>query len=480
MRKNYTSSLDKDIDIDVLIIGGGITGLTCAYFLKDSNLNIALIDKLHIGSGATGYTTGKLTYMQDLIYNKMKYDDAVLYLESQKEAIKIVKDIVKKHNIECNLEKTNAYVFTDEYEKIDNFKKEEYIYNKLNIKYKTGNKIPLTFPVKYSLKTNDSYVFHPLKYLYAIKKIILNSNIKIYENTMAINLKQENNYFIVKTKDNHIIKSKYVVMACGYPFFVNPYFIPFKTSVEKSYIVAGLVNKNKKFQAISNLKPVNSLRYYENKNKIYLLYSYGSHNITDHIDEEDNYKLGINKYRNIFNNEMKYYFLNQDVMTSDGLPLIGRINNSNLLISVGYNKWGMTNGTIGGKILSDIILNKENKYVNLFKLDRKISLKKINNLIIYNYSNAKRYVISKVKTNYKFYDNVKIVTRNGIKCGIYIDKNNKEHIVKNICPHLKCNLIFNMVDKTWDCPCHGSRFDKDGNVIFGPSVFDIKLGEEKK
>ena len=132
MRKNYTDKLKENIETDVLIVGGGITGITTAYFLKDSNLNVTLIEKDHVGSGATAFTTGKLTYMQDLIYHKMDENIAKTYLDSQKEAIKIVKDIVSKNNIECNLETTSSYVFTDEYSKINNFKLEEKIYDKLN------------------------------------------------------------------------------------------------------------------------------------------------------------------------------------------------------------------------------------------------------------------------------------------------------------------------------------------------------------
>ena len=477
MRKNYTDKLDKDIECDVLIIGGGITGISSAYFLKDSNLNVCLIEKDHVGCGATSNTTGKLTYMQDLIYHNMKKDDAKKYLDSQKEAIRIVKDIVCKNNIECNLEATNSYVFTDEYSKINNFKKEEFIYNELGIKYKSGNKIPVKFQSIYSLKTGGSYVFHPLKYLYALKKILINSGIKIYENTKAIDIDKKDDYYVVRTEFNKI-NTKYVVVATQYPFFVIPYLTPFKTCVEKSYIVSGLVDKNKKFQAISNLKPIHSIRYYTNKNKTYIMYSSGSHKITEHICEEDNYKAQVNKFKKEFNSDIKYYFLNQDVMTDDGMPLIGRINNSNLLIATGYNKWGMTNGTIAGKIICDIIMNKDNEYISLFDVHRKVNIKKFAKLTMYNYSNMKRYILSKIKTNYSFYgDNVKVIVENGIKYGIYTDKNGIEYKVKNVCPHLKCNLIFNNIDKTWDCPCHGSRFDKEGNVLFGPSVYNIKVDE---
>lgn len=478
MRRNYTSSLNEDLEVDVLIIGGGITGLTTAYFLKNSNLNVTLIEKDHIGSGATAFTTGKLTYMQGLIYKSMPNDIGLMYLESQKDAIKIVKEIINKNNIDCNLETTSSYVFTDKIEEITDFKKEEKVYQNMNIKYSTHNKLPINFPCIYNIKTSGSYVFHPLKYLYSLKKIIINSRIKIYENTKAINLTKENMEFIVKTTKNRI-KAKYVVIATQYPFFVNPYFLPFKTMVERSYVITGLVNTNKKFQAISDKKPINSIRYYTNKDKNYLIYSTMSHRITSNYDEGENYKIALERFKNNFNLDVKYYFMNQDVMTSDGLPLIGRVGNSNLLVGTGYNKWGMTNGTIAGKILSDIILNKENKYIYLFRLNRGLSGKKIINLTIYNFSNMKSYIISKVKNDYEFYsDNVKIVKENGVRYGIYTDKRGREYKVKNVCPHLKCNLIFNMVDKTWDCPCHGSRFDKEGNSIFGPSVYDIKIFDD--
>ena len=168
-------------------------------------------------------------------------------------------------------------------------------------------------------------------------------------------------------------------------------------------------------------------------------------------------------------------------MTPDYLPYIGNVykNDNSLLIATGFNKWGMTNGTIAGKILSDIVLDKDNKYIELFSLHRKITKDKVKNLIVYNYLNAKTYILTKIKKEYTFYhENIEIKTVEGKKIGIYTDKKNTKHMVYITCPHLKCNLIFNSIDKTWDCPCHGSRFDIDGNILFGPSVYDIKVNKD--
>ena len=480
IRKRVLNKLDKNITTDILIIGGGIAGLTTAYFLRNSKYKVTLIDKDICGHGVSANTTGKLTFMQDLIYSKLSsnFNDevALKYLNSCKDAVRIVKNIISRNNIECNLENVSSYVFTNDINKIENFKKEEEFYNKNNIKYKVVSKLPNNLSVKYGIKINYGCVFHPIKYLMGIRKILLESKVCIYENTRAIKLTKKDNYYEVNT-DNGVILAKKVIVCTHYPFFVIPGMIPLKSSIEKSYVLSGITKTNKKFIAISNENPIYSIRYYTNSDKDYIIYAGNSHFTSNHYDAEKRYKELINDYKKYIDKDIKYYFLNHDIMTPDHLPYIGSVykNDNSLLIATGFNKWGMTNGTISGKILSDIILNKDNQYIELFSLHRNITKDKVKNLIIYNYLNAKSYILTKIKSNYVFYPkNVEIKVVNGQKVGIYTDKKNIKHMVYIKCPHLKCNLVFNNVDKTWDCPCHGSRFDIDGNVLFGPSVYNIK------
>ena len=480
IRKRVLNKLDKNITTDILIIGGGIAGLTTAYFLRNSKYKVTLIDKDICGHGVSANTTGKLTFMQDLIYSKLSsnFNDevALKYLNSCKDAVRIVKNIISRNNIECNLENVSSYVFTNDINKIENFKKEEEFYNKNNIKYKVVSKLPNNLSVKYGIKINYGCVFHPIKYLMGIRKILLESKVCIYENTRAIKLTKKDNYYEVNT-DNGVILAKKVIVCTHYPFFVIPGMIPLKSSIEKSYVLSGITKTNKKFIAISNENPIYSIRYYTNSDKDYIIYAGNSHFTSNHYDAEKRYKELINDYKKYIDKDIKYYFLNHDIMTPDHLPYIGSVykNDNSLLIATGFNKWGMTNGTISGKILSDIILNKDNQYIELFSLHRNITKDKVKNLIIYNYLNAKSYILTKIKSNYVFYPkNVELKIINGQKVGIYTDKKNIKHMVYIKCPHLKCNLVFNNVDKTWDCPCHGSRFDIDGNVLFGPSVYNIK------
>jgi len=478
--KNKTlPKLETNINCDILIIGGGMAGLSTAYFLSGSGLNIVLMDKDKCAEGASSKNTGKLTFMQELIYHKIEknYSSEVadLYLNSQIDAISLALNIIGDNNIDCNLYKQDAYVFINKEKDKKKIYEEMNFYNRNKIYCKKVSKIPQEKPVILGLKTKDSYSFNPYKFLVKIKSL-LNDKIKIYENTRAIELSEKNNTYIVKTNNGHIIKSKKVVIATQYPFFIVPYFTPFKTTVEKSFIVAGK-EKCKNFQAISEGKPTISLNYYQEDNG-YLLYSRRSHSITTNLDTRDDKKEIVSEYKKTFGNEGEYYFQNHDLMTYDYMPFIGKIDDKGLYILTGFNKWGNTNGIIGGKVISDLILDKENSYEGIFNPKRGLSLLKIKNLTIYNTKVMTRYILNKIKSNKIYYDDrVKIEYIDGKKCGIYVDDKG-EHIVSNICPHMKCNLVFNYVDKTWDCPCHASRFDIDGNIIYGPSVYNIKISKD--
>lgn len=159
--------------------------------------------------------------------------------------------------------------------------------------------------------------------------------------------------------------------------------------------------------------------------------------------------------------------MNQDLITNDGLPFIGALE-ENLFIASGYNAWGITNGVLGAKILSDLVLEKNTRYSSLFSLKRFSLIGTVNSLVdVLSY--AKAYIESPFfKTNNTFVTKI-----NGKAYNVYVDKFGKKHIVQRKCPHMKCNLVFNKEELTWDCPCHGSRFDIDGNLIEGPSKYNI-------
>ena len=463
--KQTRETLNKDLEVDVLIIGGGMTGINTAYQLISSNLKVCLVEKNIIGSGVTSKTTGKLTYLQEN-YSKLKtyHNEEVSkeYLESQKYAVKLAKEIISEENLNCNLEKVKSFIINN---KSNIFNKEKELLKKYGVNIKATNELPNKEIIE-GYYVEDTYVFHPIKYLKSLTDLIVKNNILVYENTKITEIEKDSKYYICKA-NNHIIKTKYIVFALHYPYFLLPFFTPFKTSIEKSYIGAYKVINNDLYSSITISKPTISTRFYEDKH-IYQLILTNSHNISIRNNIKKEFEI-------LLNNEPDYVWSNKDIITNDYLPFIGSLNNDNtMLIGTGYNTWGMTNSILAGKILSDIILNKKNKYINLFNPKRSINLGKVINTPIILSSNAYSFTKSKIYKQKKWYNsNVIFEKRNGKNVAIYIDDDNKEHIVYNLCPHLKCSLIFNEIEHTWDCPCHGSRFNIDGKCIEGPSNYDI-------
>ena len=251
-KQNY-KPLNHNINVDVLIIGGGITGLSSLYHLSDSNLNIALVEKNELAHGVTARTTGKITYLQDETYNKLtKYHGinvAKEYLNSQYDAINIIKKIIENNNIDCNFEKVKSYIYSNE--DVNKLEETSKILKDLDVTYVPTDEIPTKEKFNKVYYVNDTYVFHPLKYLYNLAKISHQRGTSIYERTTINSINKENGLYICKTKDNYLIKAKYVIIATHYPYFLWPLLMPLKCYLEKSYIGAYRTNKNLKYSSIS-------------------------------------------------------------------------------------------------------------------------------------------------------------------------------------------------------------------------------------
>lgn len=471
--KKNIEKLNNDIDVDILIIGGGIAGIQTAFNLNNSGKNICLIDKGKIGFGTSSCSTGKLTFLQsDMLYKIQKihgFRKTKQYYYSTKEAIDFVKNTVLENNIECDFEEVPSYLYTvnDDENKILN--ETAKFLKRVNQEFKYVDNDKLPFKINKCIKVENTAIFNPVKYIIEVKKIC--NNIKFYENVTAIDIKKFKSKYIIKTNVN-TIKAKKVVVTTHYPFFITPGLIPLKTHLERSYIAAFKYNILNKMSGINLKKPTLSIRSYDDD---YLLYSSCSHKMTNHINYEERYKELILDVKNKFDCRIDYIWMAHDITSNDILPLIGKLD-KNLFVATAFNKWGMTNGTIAGLILSDLCTGKKNAYSKLFSPSRDITLKKIVNFFVDMTNITKIYTATTLIKNHSFYrSNVYVKYINDELCGIYIDASNKKHIVKNKCPHMKCNLIFNSVDKTWDCPCHGSRFDIDGNIIEGPSTYNIKI-----
>ncbi len=450
--------------VDILIIGGGITGLTLSYLLKDYSQKVVIIDKGKIGNSVTSRSTAKISFLQQDIYQKLEktfdYETSKKYYESQMYAIELLKNIIEKNKISCDFLDSPSYLFTNMENNIKSLEKEKQLLTSFGVECFDSDELPIKFPVKKVFYTKNNYTFNPVKYLNKLVNII-KSNIEIYENVCAENINYENNNYIIETSQGKI-KAKKVVIANQYPFFIKPGFIPFRNYMKREYVNAASIDKKYQFNAINIDDELHSIRFY---NK-YLIYVSNSHRIVNKLDSEKNYQKAQDNFYKYFNLKPEYSWLNQDLITNDHLPIIGEVK-KDLFISTGYNAWGMTNGVLGAKIIHDLLEKTNNEFTDLVKPNR-INTIGIFNSIIDSLSYIKPYIEAPFHNN-----DIYVEEDNGIKYNVYVDSKGIKHRVKRKCPHLKCNLIFNKKELTWDCPCHGSRFDLDGKLIEGPSKKDI-------
>ena len=452
-RKDYPT-LNENKEVDVLIIGGGLTGISALYHLRNSNLKVMLVEQNKLVSSTTSNSTGKLTYLQNDLIDKIRKnfnnEVALKYINSQIEAINLIKESIKENNIKCDLEETDSIIYTNQEHEIIKLKRlEEFLNNK---GFKTIKCDTNLVKSKYMFKVNNTYMFNPVKYAYGLIK---NINYPIYENTSIKKIDKDNDGYICYTDSNYI-KTKYVIIASHYPYFILPFMFPIKASIEKSYLCASNYKGNK-ISLISYSNPFISIRTYKNN----LIYLSNSHSINSDTDYKKNFNELLKK-ANDLNLNVNYLWSNSDIMTSDSLPYIGRLKD-NILIATGYNTWGLTNSFLSGKILKDIILNEKNEYIELFDPNR-TNIKKSINIIPNSFKSIQGYIKGLKKNENITYEN------DLMKYTI----DDREYIVRRTCPHAGCKLLFNEIEKTWDCPCHGSRFSLDGKCICSPANKDIK------
>lgn len=461
-------ALNKDIKTDVLVIGAGIAGILTAYMLKQKGREVVVIDATEIASGNTKNTTAKITSQHNLIYSKLitefGEEKARQYAKANELAIKKYKEIIEDRRIECDFEEKPAYVYS--LNEVEVLKEEAEAAKKLGIDAKFVQEANLPFKIKGAIKFNNQAQFNPLKFLKDISNELV-----IYENTRALEIKEN----LVFTSGGNIT-AKNIVVATHYPIMNAPGYYFMKMHQERSYVLA-LENTNKIDGMYIDLnKEGYSFRTYNN-----LLLLGGISHRTGENEEGGSYdelrKVAKRLYPKA---KEKYHWSAQDCMTIDGIPYIGRYSSEtpNIYVATGFNKWGMTSSMVSAMIISDMILEKENDFSEIFsprRFDLSLSINNIANDLI---ETAKNFIAQKVYIPSSEIEHIKnghggIIEYNGEKVGVYKNKEGKEFFVSTKCTHLGCQLSWNADELTWDCPCHGSRFDYKGRLIGSPATKDL-------
>ena len=461
-------ALNKDIKTDVLVIGAGIAGILTAYMLKQKGREVVVIDAAEIASGNTKNTTAKITSQHDLIYSKLiaefGEEKARQYAKANELAIKKYKEIIEDKRIECDFEEKPAYVYS--LNEVDVLKEEAKVAKNLGIDAEFVQEANLPFKINGAVKFNNQAQFNPLKFLKGISNELV-----IYDNTRALEIKEN----LVVTSGGNITANN-IVLATHYPIMNAPGYYFMKMHQERSYVLALENTSEIDGMYIDINKEGYSFRTYNN-----LLLLGGISHRTGENEEGGSYdelrKVAKKLYPKA---KEKYYWSAQDCMTIDGIPYIGRYSSEtpNIYVATGFNKWGMTSSMVSAMIISDMISEKENDFSEIFsprRFDLSLSINNIANDLI---ETAKNFIAQKVSIPSSEIEHIKnghggIIEYNGEKVGVYKNKEGKEFFVSTKCTHLGCQLSWNADELTWDCPCHGSRFDYKGRLIGSPATKDL-------
>lgn len=490
---NYPS-LKNNEKADVCIIGGGITGAITAYLLEKNNINVAVLEKNKICMGVTANSTAKLTSQHGLFYKYLAdengIDFAKKYLESNEEGIKLAEKIIKEENIDCDYEKKDAYVFATNESELEKIKQEIDILNKINFSAEFIKEVKL--PIEKCLgaeRFQSQAQFNSRKYTVGLFDKIKKMGGKIFEDSKVKKIEKENEKYKIIT-ENGEVHAKNVVIATHYPIknFPGMYFV--KMYQDKSYVIAVDLKADEELSKIVNgmyiqsCDPVISFRTAKYEGKDLLLIAGSGHRtgqatgiIEDSFVNLENY---IKKYYP--KAEVKFKWSTEDCVTLDKIPYIGQFSNlmPNIYVATGYKKWGMSTAHVAGKIISDQILGIENKYEEIYNATRLEPIKNIKEFGNMIKESTYSLVINKIKPAEDVLKKIPlgdggIVEIKGEKVGVYKREDGKIFAIKPYCGHLGCLVSWNNLEKTWDCPCHGSRYDYMGNIITEPTVKELEV-----
>ncbi|HET7580225.1 MAG TPA: FAD-dependent oxidoreductase [Bacillales bacterium] len=473
--------LEEDLHVDAVIVGGGITGITSAYLLANEGKKVALLEADKLLNGTTGHTTAKITAQHGLIYDEfirnIGKSKARLYYEANTKALNFIKKTVKEHQIDCDFSEQDAYLYATTVKYARKLENEARAYEKLGIDGELVDEIPFNIDIQNGLVMRNQAQFHPLKYLAHLIQIIKDKGGQIFENTVAVNVKTGKQPKVI-TRDGATVTADHVLACTHFPFYEGLGLYSARMHADRAYILG--VKTKEDYPGgmyLSADDPVRSLRSAKINGEEMVLIAGESHQTGQGIDTMEHYKALRKFGEQVFGSQdIVYRWSAQDLVTQDKVPFIGPVTSDqpNVLIATGFRKWGMTNGTVAALLFRSRILGKKNAFHDLFAPSRFYANPSLKNFLIDNADVVKHLIKGKLDLPYQKIedlsnDEAAIINIEGQRKGAYKDKEGDVHIVDTTCTHIGCEVEWNDGDRTWDCPCHGSRFSYTGEVIEGPA-----------
>lgn len=456
---------------DVVVIGAGMAGVLTAYLLSQREAEVILLEGNRIGSGQTGNTTAKITVQHGLIYDKLinqfGEERAKQYAQANQRALSEYARLIEAKGIDCHFERKPAYVYTtgDTEPLIAEMTAAE----RLGISAAFVKETELPFPVEGAVRFENQAQFHPLEFLEAISE-----SLTIYEKTMVQGIEGDK-----VITEGGVIEADAVVMTTHFPFINTPGYYFMRMHQERSCVLA-----------LKGVKPLSGM-YIGADDESFSFRSYEDMLLLG----GEGYRTGENsaggRYEKLKKAAKEWYpesteeawWSAQDCMTLDGVPYIGRFSDStpNLYVATGFQKWGMSSSMASAQILTDLILTGKSDVSDVFSPQRFNLSASAKNMVADGIQSVKGLGKGFFAGAEKQIEELSkgrggIVEYEGERVGVYKNEEGETFIVSNHCPHLGCQLEWNPDELSWDCPCHGSRFDYRGNLLDNPAMEGVGDG----
>jgi glycine/D-amino acid oxidase-like deaminating enzyme/nitrite reductase/ring-hydroxylating ferredoxin subunit len=488
-------TLTESIQTDVCVVGGGIAGLTTAYLLTQAGKSVVLLDDGPLVSGQTQCTSAHLSSAIDDRFTEIEkwhgQRGAVLAAESHAAAIDRIESIAKELKIDCDFMRLNGYLFLAPGDKQELLDEELAAARRAGLKAEMVARVPMDYDTGPAISFADQARFHPTKYLASVAEAIKAGGGRIFTNTHADHI--EGGEKAKVTVGRHNIHAQAIVVATNVP--INDMVaIHSKQAPYMTYVIGARVPKGSVTDALywDTLKAYHYVRIQpmpaaDGHSAYDLLIVGGEDHKSGQADDTEQRHARLESWaetRFPMMEEVEFTWAGQCMETVDGLAFIGRnpLDKENVFIATGDSGMGLTHGTIAGMLLSDIILGKGNPWETLYNPSRK-PIRAAANFAKENLNVAKQYLDWLLPSEVESADEIEpgsgaVLRRGTHKIACYRDGNGKTHEMTAVCPHLGCIVHWNGAEKSWDCPCHGSRFDKHGKMTNGPANIDLSPAEK--
>lgn len=461
--------LEGNIEAEIAVIGAGLSGLLTASALQRSGYQTVVLEANRIASGQTRNTTAKITSQHGTIYRKLidtvGKNMAKQYAMANEAAIEAYRQLIAEENIDCSFEEQNAFVYGHDSKGLQ---AETEAALSLGLPASFVRETALPFSTAGAVCFAHQAQFHPLQFIAHIARPLT-----IYEKTSVLRVEDDR----IKTARGRV-RAKHIVFASHYPFVNFPGMYFARMHQERSYVLALENASQVDGMWIGAGDNAYSFRNYKNL----LLLGGGGHRCGEN-SAGGRYALLRRMAKKWFPNSREIaHWSAQDCVTADGVPFIGRYakNRPNWYVATGFQKWGMTSAMVSAMLLRDLICGKENPYADVFAPDR-FDAKTLSGVAAESGQAIKGLAKEFFQIPAEQAAEIPnghggIVFWHGQKLGVYKDEDGRIFPVDIRCPHLGCQLEWNPDELSWDCPCHGSRFDRFGNLLSGPAQENLARG----